>query len=329
MDESYYRPILLDSINPDNFPDIALYMKGRQGNFILFKNQKIKLTKGDVARFRENGVVFLYLRDGDMPEITRYMESSLSAVFERSDIDRTVKETILYQTSLNFISDIFKTPIHEQNFERCRNIVNNILKFMTRSMDSYGLLQTMVGNYYYIFIHSVQVTTLSLLVHELLYKLDNEELLDVGIGTILHDIGMTSISPDILNKTDPFSDYDYQRIKLHPQKGFEILRQMSIVGGVPLSIVHDHHEKYDGSGYPQRMSGDNIPRSAQITAICDIYCALTTDRSYRKASTSEHALKIMEESIAIFNPELFKQFKEIVTSSAGGHRGDMHERFGL
>jgi HD-GYP domain-containing protein (c-di-GMP phosphodiesterase class II) len=319
MDETYYRPIILESITPENFPDIALYVKGGQGNFILFKNQEIQLTKEDLARFKENGVEFLYLRDGDMPEISRYMENNLSAMFERDDIDKKVKETILYQTSLNFINDVFKSPSHEQNFERCRNIVNNIVKYMTRSMDSLDLLQTMVGNYYYIFIHSVQVATLSLLVHELLYTLAGDELVDVGIGTILHDIGMTSISADILNKTDSFSDYDYQKIKLHPQQGFNLLKQMSILEGVPLSIVRNHHEKYDGSGYPQKISGNSIPRSAQITAICDIYCALTTDRPYRKASPSEHALKIMEESIAIFNPELFKRFKEIVTSGSKGH----------
>jgi len=320
MDTIFYRPIIVESISPESFPDVALYVRGGPGNYILYKNQERKFTYDDLARFRENEVEFLYIRDGDMSEISQYMENNLSTILERDDIDKKVKETILYQTSLNFVSDVFKTPSHEHNFERCRGIVNNILKYMTRNMDSFALLQTMVGDYYYIFIHSVQVATLSLLVHELLYSLNNDDLVDVGVGTILQDIGMTSISSDILNKTDPFSDYDYKQIKLHPQKGFDLLKQMSIVKGVPLSIVRNHHEKYDGTGYPQKISGNDIPRSAQITAICDVFCALTMDRPFRKASTTEHALKVMQDSIDIFNPELFKHFKEIVISGADYRR---------
>ena len=159
------------------------------------------------------------------------------------------------------------------------------------------------------------MTALTLLLHSDLYSLERDEMLDVGVGALLHDIGMIALSNDILNKPDALTDIEYHKVKQHPQNGYEILKEIGKFSDISLTIVRYHHERFDGNGYPSMMKGNAIPRSAQIAGICDTYCAVTTDRVYRNGMPAEKALEIMrQDSSIMFNPEIYAQFEEILCS---------------
>lgn len=128
---------------------------------------------------------------------------------------------------------------------------------------------------------------------------------------------MIFISGEIVDKPDALSDVEYYKVKQHTQKGYEFLKQTGQFNEVALTIVRHHHERYDGNGYPTGIRGDAIPRSAQLSAICDVYSALVTDRVYRKASSHADAFKLMREESkgGSFNEELFKRFEEIMNAA--------------
>jgi len=312
MDINYFRPITLDSITPEHFPAVALFVQTGK-NFVLYKPSDRPFTEQDSQRLARNNVEVLYVRAGDMEPIADYLENSLADVLKRSDLGSVAKGKILYQTAINYVVEMFETPTKIENVERCRNLIRNIMDFVAGDEHALNSLQTLIGHNYYIFVHSVQVTALTLLLHTKMYALDRDEILDVGVGTLLHDIGMTAIANDILNKPDALTDLEFDMIKEHPRKGHELLKPGGKFSEISLTIVRHHHEKFDGSGYPDMLTGNAIPRSAQIAAICDTYSAVTTDRVYRNGIPARQALEIMrQEAATAFNPELYRRFEEIV-----------------
>jgi HD-GYP domain-containing protein (c-di-GMP phosphodiesterase class II) len=312
MNINYFRPITLDSITPGHFPHVALFMLSGK-NFVLYKPHDRPFTEQDRERLARNNVEMLYIRAGDMEPIADYLESSLADVLKRRDLGSAAKGKILYQTAINYVVEVFETPTKAENIERCRNLIRNIMDFVAGDKHALGSLQTLIGHNYYIFVHSVQVTAMTLLLHAELYSLDRDEILDVGIGALLHDIGMIALSNDILNKPEALTDIEYHKVKQHPQKGYDILKPVGKFNDISLNIVRHHHEKFDGSGYPGMLKGNAIPRSAQIAAICDTYSAVTTDRVYRNGMPADKALEIMRrEAATAFNPDLYARFEEIV-----------------
>jgi HD-GYP domain-containing protein (c-di-GMP phosphodiesterase class II) len=141
-------------------------------------------------------------------------------------------------------------------------------------------------------------------------------MIDVGLGSILHDFGMIFITDKVIDKPDALSDVEYHKVKQHTQKGYEYLKENGLSSEVALSIIRYHHERYDGDGYPTALKGDDIPRSAQLTALCDVYSALISDRPYHRASSPTNALKIMREEAdnGHFNVELFNRFEGVMSA---------------
>jgi len=123
------------------------------------------------------------------------------------------------------------------------------------------------------------------------------QLTDVRYGGILHDIGKIGVPDHILNKAGPLTPDEFEIMKRHPLIGFEICQPLrSLAGALPL--IRHHHEKLDGSGYPDGLKGDEVPVSARIMAITDIYDALTSDRSYRAAMGPERATELLRADAA-------------------------------
>jgi putative two-component system response regulator len=124
-----------------------------------------------------------------------------------------------------------------------------------------------------------------------------DELAPIRHGGILHDIGKIGVPDQILNKPGPLTDDEFATMKRHPVIGHQICQPLrSLAGALPL--IRHHHEKLDGSGYPDGLAGDDIPFSARIMAITDIYDALTSDRAYRKAMDHDRACEILRADAA-------------------------------
>ena len=138
---------------------------------------------------------------------------------------------------------------------------------------------------------------------------------DIIKAAPLHDLGKIAISDNILNKPGRLTDAEFEFIKIHPQKGFEIVR--TILSGlederllkVAENIALYHHEKYDGRGYPHGLKGDDIPLEARIMAIADVYDALVSKRCYKEKMSFEQAYNIIEEGMGKhFDERLNKYF---------------------
>ena len=144
----------------------------------------------------------------------------------------------------------------------------------------------------------------------------------------LHDIGKILIPEEILNKPGRFTDEEFAIMKTHSEKGAEILKSLDVDQSEPLlqagyEICRWHHERYDGRGYPDGLKGDEIPLTAQVVSIADVYDALTSERVYKKAYSHEKAVNmILNGECGVFNPELLEAFQDVAEEIKGNLRGE-------
>ncbi len=124
-------------------------------------------------------------------------------------------------------------------------------------------------------------------------EISEENVKALRMGCILHDVGKISVPREILNKSGKLDDEEWEILKQHPVVGYKICLPLKRSLGPALDVIRHHHEKLDGSGYPDGLKGKEISRLARIAAIVDIYDALTTDRPYRRAISTEKAIEIL------------------------------------
>jgi len=138
------------------------------------------------------------------------------------------------------------------------------------------------------------------------------KLEDIRRGALLHDIGKMGIPDAILCKPSTLSKSEWVMMKKHPELACQLLSKIEYLKPA-IDIPYCHHEKWDGSGYPRKLKGEEIPFSARIFAVVDVFDALTSDRPYRKAWTNEEAVKyIKEQSGKHFAPDIVQVFLEIL-----------------
>jgi diguanylate cyclase (GGDEF)-like protein/putative nucleotidyltransferase with HDIG domain len=145
--------------------------------------------------------------------------------------------------------------------------------------------------------------------------MDAQSLFWFRIGALLHDVGKIVIPEEVLNKPGRLDPEEWVLVKQHPSAGVEILSTIEFPWDIR-PIVESHHECWDGSGYPHGLSGEAIPLTARILGVADVYDALTSERSYKKAMSHEQAMGIMRREVGRqFDPELFATFEALFESA--------------
>jgi putative nucleotidyltransferase with HDIG domain len=158
--------------------------------------------------------------------------------------------------------------------------------------------------------HSERVATFAYGVGRAL-GLNKTDLMTVRVGAYLHDVGRMRVPHEILNKPGPLTPTEFAVIKRHPEWGVDLLETAEFPWDIK-PIIRWHHEKLDGSGYPDGLRGDEIPLAAQIICVSDVYDALTTDRSYRPARTKPMTLSIMRDHHHWWRTDVFDAFMRTI-----------------
>lgn len=160
----------------------------------------------------------------------------------------------------------------------------------------------------YTFAHSVNTCVLALLTGASL-GFDRARLHTLGIGTILHDIGKIKIPSEILNKPGNFTQSEYKEIQKHSEYGFEMLRKNFAISVTAAHVAFEHHERYNGEGYPRGLKGNSIHEFARIAGMVDVFDALVSDRVYRKGYLPHDAIEMITGSGNFyFEYEIVKAF---------------------
>ena len=161
--------------------------------------------------------------------------------------------------------------------------------------------------------HSLRVTELTIRLAQA-YGLAEEEITHIRRGALLHDMGKIGVPDAILQKPAALSDEEWRVMRKHPQYVYDMLYSVQYLRPA-LSIPYCHHEKWDGTGYPRGIKGEQIPISARLFAVADVWDALTSDRPYRVAWSRQEALDfIREQSGSHFDPLVVDLFFRVIES---------------
>lgn len=159
----------------------------------------------------------------------------------------------------------------------------------------------------YTYMHSVAVCALMVALARQLGQ-DEEQVRIAGIAGLLHDIGKMAIPDQLLNKPGRLTDDEFRIVRTHPQRGYHMLRTSGQVSEEVLDAVLHHHEKYGGSGYPDRLAGEQISLLARMTAVCDVYDAITSTRVYKAAWDPAESLHRMAQWKGHFDEYVLQAF---------------------
>lgn len=169
----------------------------------------------------------------------------------------------------------------------------------------------------YFFHHAVNVAVLAGVV-DLARGYNQQQLMDLGIGALLFDIGMTQVPSELWKRPTALTDEERQRLRYHTEEGFNILRHQHDFSVVSAHYALQHHERYDGFGYPRHLAGKEIHEYARIVAICDVYDALVSPRPYQKRFTpGEAAEYLFAAGNKEFDLELLPRTRSISATSSG------------
>ena len=160
----------------------------------------------------------------------------------------------------------------------------------------------------YTYMHSVAVCALMVALGRQL-KLNDEQTRLAGMAGLLHDLGKAAIPMSVLNKPGKLTDKEFTVVRSHPVEGYHMLKAGGKVPDAVLDACLHHHEKIDGSGYPDKLKGDAISVIARMTAICDVYDAITSDRPYKRGWDPSESLRRMAEwTTDHFDARFFQAF---------------------
>lgn len=196
----------------------------------------------------------------------------------------------------------------QMEVEKAEQLVSKMVDSILRNKDALLCLGRIRETDEYTFSHSVNVCALMISFGKNL-GLDQPMLKSIGMGGLLHDIGKMKVSADILVKPGPLLEDEMNQIREHVAHGISIVKGYEGIDPVARSIIAQHHERMDGSGYPEGLKGEEISQMGQMAGIVDVYDAITTDRRYKNRVLPTEALKqLYEGSETQFNRELLERF---------------------
>ncbi len=287
-----------------------LHASGPQGNLVLFCRSGFEITKRHLEALGDSNRSF-YVRTKDAAQYLDYAYERLERIVRDPSVKVSDKAKIVHGVGKRIVQQLLEEPRSGKVLAKSGRYVESHIDLIMASPMAVNHLFAISSTDSYTFSHSVNVCTLCLLMGEKIFGRKREDLWNIGMGGLLHDIGKTKVDQKILFKSSPLTDEEMDEMREHPLHSYEIIKEHNLPEPILLT-GRNHHERCDGSGYPDKLTGDGIHTCARIAAIADVYDAITSDRVYKKMRPHLDALNEIADYIHEFDKEIFNILLEIV-----------------
>jgi putative nucleotidyltransferase with HDIG domain len=218
-------------------------------------------------------------------EITRTLDDS--------NIPINVKSRAVYASAGVIMNELFESEITPEKIHEAKNAISAIIMGVMNDKITISSLIRVSSYDYYTYTHCVNVGVYAVGLGKEI-GLSPKELERIGAGGILHDLGKSRVDLNIVNKPGRLTNEEFEKMRNHPVFGYNILKEQLETDEIILTSVRHHHEKLNGAGYPDGVTNADLSLYARIVAICDIFDALSTKRSYKPALSTFEALNLMK-----------------------------------
>ncbi|WP_042170788.1 HD-GYP domain-containing protein [Paenibacillus gorillae] len=257
-----------------------------QDNGSVLLGEGVELSERFINRLQSLGIDFLFIEDGKTEDLIP--EETISDETRRQAADA------IYKTMNSFkdFSPMKGRAIVPDLGRTFRNVFGAIMTDLSTRPNVLVNLTSIHTTDAYLFQHTVNVAVLAGVLG-IAKGYNRNQLEELGIGALMYDIGMSKVPQELLKKPGPLTKEERSIVENHTKDGFDILRKYHDISIVSAHCALQHHERYNGSGYPRGLQKDEIHMYAQIVAIADVYDALTSPRPHRKRYTSAEAIEFL------------------------------------
>lgn len=302
---------------------VGMFIQGFDGNWLshpFWKSRFVIEDAEDLARVRQSGVSGVWIdtskgldvanQSGPAPApetAVPVAEAPVVAAVARCSVrDELQRAARLINRSKKAVTELFQEARlgNAINVEGCMPLVADISESLARNSSALLGLARLKHKDEYTYMHSVAVCALMLSLARQL-GLDEEHAREAGLAGLLHDVGKMAMPLEVLNKPGSLSDAEFAVMRSHPERGHAMLLAAGSLPESALDVCLHHHEKYDGSGYPYGLAGENISLLARMGAVCDVYDAITSNRPYKHAWSPAESLARMAQWSGHFDTRVF------------------------
>jgi HD-GYP domain-containing protein (c-di-GMP phosphodiesterase class II) len=299
--DTSYRKINLEFLNNSGDDPFDIFYKTR--SYGTIKYVRFATSKPEhhekVLRLLESGdpLEDFYILENDLFKYYRHATSTLRNIVANPNISFEKKARKVYEVSKNIMKEFFETNASEKVLRTSEEVMEIMEEcFQDTDIGFYGISK-ITNKDYYTYTHSVNVG-LYCMTYGVKISMNHDEVRTLGLGGMLHDVGKSKIDDSILNKKGLLTPKEFQIVKNHAPLGGDILHDMNCYASSVVDMANQHHEKYKGGGYPLGIVGEEISYFARICKVMDVYDALTTRRSYKKAMNPFDTLTLMKKQMS-------------------------------
>ncbi|RZA07312.1 MAG: HD-GYP domain-containing protein [Proteobacteria bacterium] len=287
-----YVGLRLHLIRPDSIPGVSFYVK-RGKRYRIFRDQRESFSAFEIQSLLDSGIDRIYLDRHDSLIIRQYLETFLGQSTPQQYVSMEAQVGLMRSAAVRLTEELFQDPSPE-NIRKGMKAVTGFVNVLVRDPKAFYHLIRLSSHDHYTYQHSVGVGLNAIALGKRLKLASDQDLVDLGIAGLLHDIGKTKVAPEIINKPGPLDKDEWDEMRQHSTWGYEILKDNRDVSQrAKLAVLH-HHEENSGGGYPHGLTDNQISVFAKIVTIADIFNALTTDRTYSKAKTPFESFKLIQ-----------------------------------
>ena len=269
----------------------------------LLLAKDVKLSHTYIDRLKKANIQCIYIDD----ELSEGLESE------------TLVPDELKIRSVSAVKNVFKDLSERKggnynikSIDTIKNVVDEMMKIIYDNPSTLYQMTELMGTDMYTYNHSAEVAVLSMLVAKSM-KLSDTFIQKIGVGAMLHDLGKMQIPGEILNKVATLEPEEERLVKEHVQFGYDMLKDNDFISPISRQIVLLHHEKLNGSGYPYRLSGEQIPIHVRIVTMCDIFNAISSNRAYKSRLNADEALEIIRtEAVYELDRDIYYHLLKVV-----------------
>ncbi|MEG6506212.1 HD-GYP domain-containing protein [Nitratidesulfovibrio sp. D1] len=312
-----FFPVSPLMIFPKAVGSFSVYL--RQGNtLVLYAAAGEAFTERHRLNLFENGVREVYVLLEQRENYTRYVEENLGAILQDESIPLPERAGTFYRASTEILRAAFEArmpvPLDSETFRRLHYFVTQSIRFLT-SADSLRALGEFIAHDYKTYTHSINVFIYTMPLAQTL-GLDDAALIRVGIGTLLHDVGMTRVPKTVIERAGRLTPDEEAVYRTHPAQGVATIAQVPLTQEA-INCILFHHERMDGSGYPTGLSGDQIPPVVRALAVADTFDTLISTRGGLPAATSAFEVlnRMRAEMASTLDMEMFRRFVLVLSGA--------------
>jgi HD-GYP domain-containing protein (c-di-GMP phosphodiesterase class II) len=305
-----------------------LYVRDHKDQLVLFCRAGMPILAEHKEIIERRNSEF-YVTSEEINQYLDYTMERMSTVIQSPAIRVTDKVRIIRDLGRRVVEQLLEDPRSGRHVTNTRRFVRTTVEFIIACPEVNLSLFNISDLKTYLFSHAINTSVFCLLIGRQILGDNRQMLINLGMGGLLLDIGMSRLDSGIYTKPGRLEEEDWQSIRKHTRLGYDMLKDHEVDETVLEMILH-HHERLDGSGYPNGLSGEELPLPARIAAIADVYDAMTSERDYRPALMHVQALTEIAGLRSAFDQAVFRallevvlQNEEIINTFLARHRPDL------